>query len=86
MTFKVIDGLRTIEFGHPGESRKELNNFIINGNKRATAGLATEYLDENEPIEDLIPFILYIKVGYRMFEHYFCWVDANRICQAISNK
>lgn len=51
MAFKVIDGLRTIEFGHPGKSREELNNFIINGNKRATAGLATDYVQENEPLE-----------------------------------
>ena len=51
MAFKVIDGLRTIEFGHPGGSRQELNDFIINGNKRATAGLATDYVNENEPLE-----------------------------------
>ena len=51
MAFKVINGLRTIEFGHPGESRQELNDFIINGNKRATAGLATDYVNENEPLE-----------------------------------
>ena len=64
MAFKVIDGLRTIEFGHPGESRQKLNNFIINGNKRATAGLATEYLDENEPIEHATRRVLNEELGF----------------------
>lgn len=49
--FPRIDGLRTIEFGTPGESRDKLINFIMNGNKRATAGLLREYEIENEPIE-----------------------------------
>ena len=35
--FKVVDNLRSIEFGTPGESRTRLIDFIVNGNKRATA-------------------------------------------------
>jgi uncharacterized protein YhfF len=51
MSFKVINGLRTIEFGTPGKSREELTNLVVNGNKRATASLALEYEEEREPIE-----------------------------------
>jgi uncharacterized protein YhfF/predicted acetyltransferase len=49
--FPVIDGLRDIEFGSPGKSRENLINFIINGNKRATAGLASDYEKEGEEVE-----------------------------------
>jgi len=49
--FKVVDNLRSIEFGNPGESRARLVNFIVNGNKRATAGLLDDYAKESEPIE-----------------------------------
>ena len=49
--FPVINGLRGIEFGTPGESREKLVNLILHGNKRATAGLLSEYEDENEPLE-----------------------------------
>jgi uncharacterized protein YhfF len=49
--FPVVNGLRSIEFGTPGESREKLNNFVLHGNKRATAGLRREYEDEGEPIE-----------------------------------
>ena len=49
--FKVIDNLRSIEFGTPGESRARLIDFIVNGNKRATAGLLDDYAKESEPIE-----------------------------------
>jgi uncharacterized protein YhfF len=51
MGFPVVDGLRSIEFGTPGESRRQLIDFVINGNKRATAGLMSEYEDEGESIE-----------------------------------
>lgn len=52
MTFPVVNGLRTIEFGNPGESREKLISLILDGNKRATAGtLEWDYLAENEPIE-----------------------------------
>ncbi|NCU81848.1 MAG: GNAT family N-acetyltransferase, partial [Acidimicrobiia bacterium] len=51
--FKVVDNLRSIEFGTPGECRARLINFIINGNKRATAGLLTDYAKESEPVESV---------------------------------
>jgi len=54
MTFPVINGLRTIEFGNPGASRDKLISFILDGNKRATAGtLEWDYIAENEPIESI---------------------------------
>jgi uncharacterized protein YhfF len=47
-----VNGLRSIEFGTPGAMRDRLNDLIINGNKRATAGLLKEdYIDEGEEIE-----------------------------------
>ena len=49
--FPVVDDLRSIEFGTPGKSRETLVNFIINGNKRATAGLAADYEKESEEVE-----------------------------------
>jgi uncharacterized protein YhfF len=51
MAFPVVDGLRAIEFGTEGEMRSWLVDLVVNGNKRATAGLVSEYEDENEPIE-----------------------------------
>ncbi len=49
--FPIVNGLRSIEFGTPGESRENLVNLILHGNKRATAGLLKEYEEEGEPIE-----------------------------------
>lgn len=51
MAFPVVDSLRSIEFGTPGESRARLVNLIVNGNKRATAGLLHDYAREGEPVE-----------------------------------
>jgi uncharacterized protein YhfF len=52
MTFPLAEGLRTIEFGNPGEQRQRLIDYVTKGNKRATAGLLTsDYEAENEPIE-----------------------------------
>jgi uncharacterized protein YhfF len=52
MSFPVVNGMRTIEFGNPGESRSRLISLILDGNKRATAGtLEWDYQAENEPIE-----------------------------------
>jgi len=52
VTFQIIDGLRTIEFGNPGESRANLVKLVLDGNKRATAGtLQWDYQAEGEPIE-----------------------------------
>ena len=49
--FPIVNGLRSIEFGTPGESREKLNDFILHGNKRATAGLLKDYQEEGEPLE-----------------------------------
>lgn len=43
--------MRTIEFGTPGDSRDLILKFLLDGQKRATAGLKSEYLEEGEPIE-----------------------------------
>ena len=51
--FQVVDNLRSIEFGTPGESRTRLIDFIVNGNKRATAGLFDDYAKESEPVESV---------------------------------
>ena len=52
MAFLRINGLRSIECGTSGAMRNRLNDLIINGNKRATAGLLKEdYIDEGEEIE-----------------------------------
>lgn len=51
--FKVVDNLRSIEFGTPGESRARLIDLIVNGNKRATAGLLDDYAKESEPVESV---------------------------------
>jgi len=52
MSFPKVNGLRSVEFGNPGESRDKLISLILDGNKRATAGtLEWDYLAENEPIE-----------------------------------
>ena len=54
MSFPVVNGLRGIEFGSPGESRSNLISMILDGNKRATAGtLEWDYQAENEPIETI---------------------------------
>ncbi len=54
MTFPNINGLRAIEFGNPGESRDKILSFLLDGNKRATAGtLEWDYIAENEPIETI---------------------------------
>jgi uncharacterized protein YhfF len=52
MAFMRVDGLRTIELGNPGASRTALLDFVLNGKKRATAGLLEQdYEAEGEPIE-----------------------------------
>ena len=49
MTWPVVNGLRSIEFGNPGASREHLNRLILEGKKRATAGLLEwDYQAENE--------------------------------------
>ncbi len=49
--FPVVDDLRAMEFGTPGKSRETIVNFVVHGNKRATAGMAAEYEKEREEIE-----------------------------------
>jgi uncharacterized protein YhfF len=54
MTFPLVNGMRTVEFGNPGPSRDKLISLILDGNKRATAGtLEWDYVAENEPIEEV---------------------------------
>ena len=49
--FPRVDNLRGIEFGTPGTSRETLVNLVLHGNKRATAGLLSEYKTECEEVE-----------------------------------
>ncbi len=51
--FPVVDDLRAIEFGSPGKSRETIVNFVVHGNKRATAGMAAEYETEGEEVEHI---------------------------------
>ena len=51
MAFPRVSGMRGIEFGTPGTSRKKLTDLVLHGNKRATAGLLREYEFEGEVIE-----------------------------------
>ena len=51
MAFPVIDGLRALEIGTPGEMRQRLNALVVDGFKRATAGLRADYEREGEPLE-----------------------------------
>jgi uncharacterized protein YhfF len=37
--FPVVNGLRSVELGTPVDSRTNLVNLILHGQKRATAGL-----------------------------------------------
>ena len=54
MAWQRVDGLRTIEFGSVGESRLKILDFLLNGNKRATAGLLEhDYEAEGESIEEV---------------------------------
>ena len=51
--FPRVDNLRVIEFGTPGTSREALVNLVLHGNKRATAGLFSEYETEGEEVEHI---------------------------------
>jgi uncharacterized protein YhfF len=53
MTFPVKDGYRTMELGSPGAQRSLLNGLVLDGSKRATAGLLAEYVEEGEPVESV---------------------------------
>jgi len=43
--------LRSMQIGTPGPMRQRLNALILAGEKRATAGLASDYEKEGEPLE-----------------------------------
>jgi uncharacterized protein YhfF len=49
--YPVIDGMRTVEFGGPGNLRQWLVGLVIDGTKSATAGLVAEYEADEEPLE-----------------------------------
>lgn len=51
MSFPTINGERTMELGNPGTMRTALNQLVLTGTKRATAGLWEVYLEEGEPVE-----------------------------------
>lgn len=53
MTWPRVDGLRGLELGSPGELRARLNGLVLAGQKRATAGLLSEYEEENEELEHI---------------------------------
>ncbi|MBP2475229.1 uncharacterized protein YhfF [Crossiella equi] len=52
MAWPRCDGKRVLGLGVPGEQRDWLNDCVLNGNKRATAGLLeTDYEPEGEALE-----------------------------------
>jgi uncharacterized protein YhfF len=52
MAFPIVNGMRSIQFGPPGDTRTRLVSLVLAGKKRATAGtLQWDYVAENEPIE-----------------------------------
>lgn len=51
MTWPRVSGLRALELGTAGRMREELNRLVQSGGKRATAGLLSEYADEDEALE-----------------------------------
>jgi uncharacterized protein YhfF len=52
MAFPVVNGMRAMLFGSPGEMRERLNGLVLDANKRATAGLLEfDYEAEGEPLE-----------------------------------
>jgi uncharacterized protein YhfF len=54
MEFPVVNGMRTIAFGTPGPVRQWLVKLVLDGKKKATAGLyESEYLAQGEPVERL---------------------------------
>src|ERR1035438_2044747 len=53
MAFPIVDGLRSLEVGTRGAMRQRLNGLILDGHKRATAGLLLEYVREDEELESV---------------------------------
>lgn len=48
---ELVNGLRLLELGEPGELRSKLIDLIVNGNKRATAGALDWDYEPGETIE-----------------------------------
>lgn len=48
-----IDGLRVLELGLPGTQRQWLNDLVLRGEKKATAGRLAEYDAEGEELEQV---------------------------------
>jgi uncharacterized protein YhfF len=46
-----VNGLRSLELGTPGEMRSWLNGLVLEGRKRATAGLRSDYDEHGEQLE-----------------------------------
>jgi uncharacterized protein YhfF len=51
MAHATVDGLRTLELGTPGAMRDRLNRLVLQGTKRATAGLLLDYVRDDEELE-----------------------------------
>lgn len=51
MTWPRVNGLRGLELGFRGEMRDRLNGLVVAGQKKATAGLLSEYEQEGEAFE-----------------------------------
>ena len=51
MALPGVDGLRALEIGTPGQMRQRLNGLILDGMKRATAGLQLDYERAAQPLE-----------------------------------
>lgn len=47
----TIHGLRILEIGTPGAMRQRLNGLILDGRKRATAGLLIDYVRDDQEVE-----------------------------------
>lgn len=46
-----VDGMRSMELGTPDALRDELNSLVLAGEKTATTGLLSEYVEETEGLE-----------------------------------
>lgn len=46
-----VNDMRAFEFGTPGGMRERLTDLVIQGRKRATAGLLTAYAAQDEELE-----------------------------------
>ena len=52
MAFPIVNGMRAIEFGSPGDSRNWLNGLVLDANKRSTCGhYLHDYQEHGEPLE-----------------------------------